>query len=71
MTDKTKQAVRELMHLSAEIERGKCRNTAPSYLDFLCSECGFVNYRNDENDSGGGNNWHHCPNCGRKVVDRC
>lgn len=53
---------------AAKLGTGTCRNAAPSYLDFLCSECGFVNYRNDENDSGGGNDWHHCPNCGRKVV---
>jgi predicted RNA-binding Zn-ribbon protein involved in translation (DUF1610 family) len=54
---------------AATLGAGTCRNAAPSYLDFLCSECGFVNYRNDENDSGSGNDWHHCPNCGRKVVD--
>lgn len=51
------------------VGRGTCKNTAPSYLDFLCSECGFVNYRNDENFMDGGNDWHYCPNCGRKVMD--
>lgn len=44
-----------------------CRNTAPVYLDFLCSECGFVHYHSDENDSGDGNEWNYCPNCGAKV----
>lgn len=46
-----------------------CRNSAPSYLDFLCSECGFVHYHSDANDTGAGNEWRYCPNCGRKVVD--
>lgn len=46
-----------------------CHNVAPTYLDFLCSECGFVHYYSDENDTGDGNEWHFCPNCGRKVVD--
>ena len=55
--------------IAATLGTGTCRNAAPSYLDFLCSECGFVNYRNDENDSGGGNDWHHCPNCGRRIVE--
>lgn len=44
-----------------------CRNIAPSYLDFLCSECGFVYYRNDENFCGD-NDWHFCPNCGKAVT---
>lgn len=51
----------------ATLGRGTCKNTAPSYLDFLCSECGFVYYRNDENYSGG-NDWHFCPNCGRHCI---
>lgn len=48
---------------------GTCHNAAPSYLDFLCSECGFVHYHSDENDSGDGNEWHYCPNCGARVVE--
>lgn len=55
--------------VEATLGRGTCRNTAPSYLDFLCSECGFVHYHSDANDSGDGNEWRYCPNCGRKVVD--
>lgn len=51
----------------ATMGAGTCKNTAPSYLDFLCSECGFVYYRNDENYSGG-NDWHYCPNCGRRCI---
>lgn len=54
--------------VEATLGRGECRNTAPSYLDFLCSECGFVHYHSDENDSGGGNEWRYCPNCGARVV---
>ena len=45
-----------------------CENVAPSYLDFLCSKCGFVHYHSDENDSGSGNEWSHCPSSGAKVV---
>ena len=48
---------------------GTCHNAAPSYLDFLCSECGFVHYHSDENDSGDGNEWHYCPNCGARVGE--
>lgn len=55
--------------IAATLGRGTCRNSAPTYLDFLCSECGFVHYHSDENDSGDGNEWRFCPNCGRKVVD--
>lgn len=55
--------------IEATLGRGECRNNAPTYLDFLCSECGFVHYRSDENDTGDRNEWHFCPNCGRKVVD--
>ena len=45
----------------------QCRNIAPSYIDFLCSECHFVHYHSDENDSGDGNDWEFCPKCGRSV----
>ena len=48
---------------------GMCHNSAPSYLDFLCSECGFVHYHSDANDMGDGNEWCFCPNCGAEVVD--
>lgn len=47
-----------------------CQNVAPWYLDFLCSECGFVHYHSDENDTDDGNEWHFCPNCGQKVEQR-
>ena len=52
----------------ATLGRGTCHNVAPSYLDFLCSECGFVHYHSDENDSGDGNEWRYCPSCGAEVV---
>lgn len=55
--------------IAATLGAGACRNIAPSYLDFLCSECGFVYYRNDENYIGGGNDWRYCPSCGAMVVD--
>lgn len=54
--------------IAATLGAVACKNVAPSYLEFLCSECGFVYYRNDENFYGD-NDWHFCPNCGRKVVD--
>ena len=46
-----------------------CHNVAPDYLDFLCSECGFVHYHSDANDNGEGNDWRYCPECGKKVDD--
>lgn len=58
----------KINRLSNEIEHAECRNVAPDYLDFLCSECGFVHYHSDENDDGEGNNWKYCPRCGRLVV---
>lgn len=54
--------------IEATLGRGECRNVAPSYLDFLCSECGFVHYHSDTNDTGDGNEWNYCPHCGAKVV---
>ena len=51
----------------AYVPERKCKNVAPSYLEFLCSECGFVYYRNDENFYGD-NDWHFCPNCGKAVT---
>lgn len=53
--------------IEATLGRGECHNAAPSYLDFLCSECGFVHYHSDTNDTGDGNEWSYCPNCGRSV----
>lgn len=47
------------------LDRGTCHNDAPAYLDFLCSECGFVHYHDDAND----NDWHFCPNCGRRTTE--
>lgn len=55
--------------IAATLGHGTCHNEAPSYLDFLCSECGFVHYHSDANDTGDGNGWHFCPNCGRRVVE--
>lgn len=55
--------------IEATLGRGTCHNDAPEYLDFLCSECGFVHYHSDANDDEEGNGWSYCPNCGRKVVD--
>jgi len=56
--------------IAATLVSGTCKNIAPEYLDFLCSECGFVHYHSDENDSGDGNDWAFCPRCGKKVVKR-
>ena len=53
--------------VEAMLGRGECRNIAPSYIDFLCSECHFVHYHSDENDSEEGNDWEFCPKCGRAV----
>ena len=68
-------AARELREAADTIEGLRnmltetCHNAAPVYLDFLCSECGFVHYHSDENDDENGNRWFYCPNCGRKVVE--
>ena len=55
--------------IAATMGRGTCKNIAPGYLDFLCSECGFVHYIDDNNCTGDGNEWKYCPNCG-KVVEQ-
>lgn len=53
--------------LNSRVER-TCKNEAPRYLDFLCSECGFVHYIDDSNCTGDGNEWNYCPNCGARVI---
>jgi len=55
--------------IAATLGQGTCHNSAPAYLDFLCSKCGFIHYHSDANDTGNGNEWHFCPNCGRRIVD--
>lgn len=55
--------------IAATLGSGACENIAPSYLDFLCSKCGFVHYHSDENDTGDGNDWNYCPNCGKAVGE--
>lgn len=55
--------------VAATLGPGTCRNNAPTYLDFLCSECGFVHYHSDANDTKDGNGWGYCPNCGARVVE--
>lgn len=70
-------AARELREAADTIEKLRdrltdvalCHNVAPDYLDFLCSECGFVHYHSDANDNGEGNDWRYCPECGKKVDD--
>ena len=52
---------------TAKLGRGTCKNKAPEYLDFLCSECGFVHYLDDVNCTGDGNEWEYCPKCGLEV----
>lgn len=64
----TLDQVRQMMKRDIERER-TCKNKAPRYLDFLCSECGFVHYIDDNNCTGDGNEWNYCPNCGAKVVN--
>lgn len=53
-----------------EPQERTCRNNAPSYLRFLCSECGYVIYHDDANETGdkAEDTPNHCPNCG-KVVE--
>lgn len=53
--------------IAATLGRGTCENIAPRYLDFLCSECGFVHYIDDVNCTGDGNEWKYCPKCGCEV----
>ena len=47
-----------------------CHNSAPHYLRFHCSECHYVIYHDDANETGepeeDGINF--CPNCGARVV---
>ena len=46
-----------------------CRNNAPNYLRFLCSECGKVIYHDNANEAGNEeeDKLNYCPNCGCKV----
>lgn len=53
--------------ITATLGCGECENIAPDYLDFLCSDCGFVHYHSDENDTGNSNDWSYCPRCGKAV----
>lgn len=53
--------------IAATLGRGTCENIAMGYLDFLCSECGFVHYLDDANCTGDGNEWNYCPKCGCEV----
>lgn len=53
--------------VAATLGRGTCKNIAMRYLDFLCSECGFVHYIDDSNCTGDGNEWNYCPECGKEV----
>lgn len=48
-----------------------CRNNAPSYLRFLCSECGYVIYHDDVNETGDReeDTPNLCPNCGARVKE--
>ena len=57
------------MYEEAFAER-TCENNAPDYLDFQCSECGFVHYHSEANDTGEGNEWNYCPNCGARVTPK-
>lgn len=73
MTDKTKQAVRELIRVSAEIERGKCHDegTFHSWGYFTCSNCKVVvpvEAVKEAPSIGKVVPISYCPNCGRKVV---
>ena len=56
--------------IAATLGRGTCKNIAPVYLDFLCSECGFVHYIDDSNCTGDGNDWNYCPYCGARMERR-
>lgn len=67
-SDYSTQKDNELRVEQREAKR-TCKNNAPVYLDFLCSECGFVHYHSEANDTGEGNEWNYCPNCGAKIVD--
>lgn len=62
----TEEGVR-LRDEAATLGRGTCENIAQRYLDFLCSECGFVHYIDDANCTGDGNEWNYCPKCGEVV----
>lgn len=49
---------------------GTCRNDAPGYLRFVCSECRHVIYHDDANEVGDKDhdNPNYCQNCGARVV---
>ena len=47
-----------------------CRNSAPHYLRFRCSECHYVIYHDDANETGepDEDRIKFCPNCGSRVI---
>lgn len=54
-------ALQELDRVKAQLEavRKTCRNEGLFGTEFLCSICGYRDYRHEHN---------YCPNCGAKVV---
>ena len=53
------------------IHERTCHNGAPHYIRFLCSECHYVIYHDDANETGepDEDRIKFCPNCGARVVD--
>lgn len=47
-----------------------CNNIAPHYLRFLCSECHYVIYHDDANETGEPkeDGIGFCPHCGARVI---
>ena len=52
------------------IHERTCHNSAPHYIRFLCSECNYVIYHDDANETGepDGDGIKFCPNCGARVI---
>ena len=53
------------------IHERTCHNSAPHYLRFHCSECHYVIYHDDANETGepDEDGIKFCPKCGARVVD--
>ena len=68
--DRTDGGVFERLADLIDPQERTCHNSAPYYLRFHCSECHYVIYHDDVNETGepeeDGINF--CPNCGARVT---
>ena len=54
----------------ATVHERTCHDIAPRYLRFLCTDCHYVIYHDDANETGepDEDRIKFCPNCGAMVI---